>query len=339
MAWGRRRSATLSPAEIERAWRRGLCAAVAGDWPVTETWLERIVEADSDDMDAYHALGRLYRQQGAIGRAIRMHQNLLLRVDLPRPLRAEAMFELARDFEEGGFSERAAATFQELLEEHPRHVEALRRVIPLLMEQREHARALALIRKLRRGSPDEAAHLEIEVLLSRAKSCADEGDLDGARQSVKRCLRRDKACARAWSMLGEIEAERGKTSRALDAWRRAALADPERARDLYPKLDASFAARGKGGEYESFLREILSRRPDDLIARIALARALASRGEAKAAIGELRVGVEVAPEDLQIRVELGRRLLASDQEGEALKAYSSLLEQIEGDGAGGEKTS
>ena len=131
MAWGKSNASKIKPGEVAAAWRRSLRASVAEDWASAETWLERIVEADSSDLDAYHALARLYRRQGAIGRAIRMHQNLMLRTDLPKEARGEALFELARDFEEGGFTERAAASYEELIDSQPRHAESLERLVPL----------------------------------------------------------------------------------------------------------------------------------------------------------------------------------------------------------------
>jgi len=336
VAWGSNDATKLKPEELAAAWRRGLRAAVAEDWATAETWLERVVEADSGDLDAYHALGRLYRRQGAIGRAIRMHQNLLLRPDLPKKPRAEALLELARDFEAGGFTERASASYEEFLDSQPRHVEALEHLIPLLQELREYPRALALCRRLRRREARDADRLEVGLLLAMARARADEGDHDSARQALKRCLRRDKNCGAAYAQLGQLEAERGKTAKALDAWKRAARTDPLLARELYPKLDAGFAANGKAGDFEAFVREILSTRPQDEFARIALARALGSRGESIAAIEELARAIEVAPRAISLHAELGRQLLAANQESEALKAYAELIGQIERDEAGQE---
>jgi lipopolysaccharide assembly protein B len=331
VAWGRRNAALRNPEEVTRAWRRALRAAVGGDWHTSETWLERIVEADSSDLDAYHALARLYRKHDAVGRAIRMHQNLLLRRDLPKAERAEALIELARDFEAGGFMERAAASYEEVLDQQPRHIEALERVIPLLQQQRETTRALVLVRKLRRHEPESAQRLERELLLSQARNSLDEGNHDSARKALKRCLRRDKSCGPALAMLGELEAERGKSARALDAWKRAAVADEDLAAELYSKIDAGFAVRGKSADFQALLREILATRPGDLKARIMLARSLATCGEQAQAIEELAQAIEIAPSALALRAELGRQLLAANQEAEALKAYAKLIEQIEHD--------
>lgn len=331
MALGRRskRPNARKADSVDAALRRSLRAAVASDWPAAETWLERVVEVDSTDLDAYNALARLYRQQGAIGRAIRMHQNLLMRGDLEGDQRTEALLELARDFDAGGFSERAIASYEELLDAQPRNREALERLVLRLHELREFPRALSLIKRLRRLDRATADAAELEILLSLAQSQLDEGDHDGARASLKRCLRRYKTCGPAWAMLGRIEAERGKNAKALEAWRRGVLGDPEMGPSLYPKIEAGYSARGKPQDFEKFLNGILADRPTDHAARIALARTLVSRGQGSEAIEELARAIEVAPEHAGLRVELGRQLLASGQESEALKAYAGLLDALE----------
>ena len=173
MAIGRRRPVVdpRKAGSVEAALRRALRAAVGGDRPSAETWLERIVEADSADLDAYHALARLYREQGDIGRAIRMHQNLLLRAGLSKAEKNEALLELARDFDDGGFSERAIASYEEVLDAQPREAEALE------AEMEEHA--------------EESQRLEF---LTEQRS-----DLVEARDDLRRAIR---------ETLGALEAAR-----------------------------------------------------------------------------------------------------------------------------------
>mgnify|MGYP005851594637 CR=1 FL=1 len=322
----RRQEARKSP---DRAWRRALAAAVEGRWETTETWLERLVEADSDDLEAYHALARLYRRQGAVGRAIRMHQNLLLRPDLEGGARIEAMDELARDFDAGGFVGRAIASYEEVLARRPRDARVLERLVELHADQGERTRALALVRRLRRRNPELAHRREIELLRAQAEAAHAEGDAIAARRTLKRCLRRDPGCAGAWTLLGQIEAERGKDARALEAWKKAATADPTRAAPLYPRIEATFAARGKPLEFERFLRDLLERRPGDRAATLALARSLGSRGDSAAAVEELERAIAASPDDCALRAELGRQLLTAGYEAEALKAFQDLLGTIE----------
>jgi lipopolysaccharide biosynthesis regulator YciM len=62
-----------------------------------ESFIE-VVKVDPQTVDLHFALGSLFRRQGEIDRAIRMHQNLLDRPDLPADKRRAAEFELAPVF-------------------------------------------------------------------------------------------------------------------------------------------------------------------------------------------------------------------------------------------------
>jgi len=140
--------------EFDRALRRSLRASIEGDPARAQTWLERAVELDSSDVDVYQALARLYRDRGEVGRAIRMHQNLLLRDDLERGERARVKLELARDYEAGGFLERALATLEELLEERPRDPEVVEEMALALLSRGDRARSATLTAHLRRLDPE-----------------------------------------------------------------------------------------------------------------------------------------------------------------------------------------
>ncbi len=55
-----------------------------------------VVKLDPETIELHFALGSLFRRRGETDRAIRMHQNLLNRPDLPDDERLHAMFELGR---------------------------------------------------------------------------------------------------------------------------------------------------------------------------------------------------------------------------------------------------
>ena len=78
-----------------------------------ESFIE-VVKVDPQTIDLHFALGNLFRRQGEIDRAIRMHQNLLDRPDLPPDKRETAVFELAQDFHRAGLLDRAEDLFTKL---------------------------------------------------------------------------------------------------------------------------------------------------------------------------------------------------------------------------------
>ena len=95
------------------ALRRALLLVVEREFDAAQEILAGVVRRNSDEIDAYLALARVYRLQGEIGRAIRIHQNLLLRRDLDEEQRTLALAGLAGDFRQGGFLRRAIAGYEE----------------------------------------------------------------------------------------------------------------------------------------------------------------------------------------------------------------------------------
>lgn len=333
MRWprgGRRRA--VSREERERAYRTALQATLDGDLDAAEAELGAIVRVDSGEVDAYLALGRLYRRRGEVGRAIRIHQNLLLRTDLSHGQRDEALLGLARDFRAGGFLQRAIAAYQEVLERGAGGRESLEALVRLHADAREHTKALAVLRRLGKEGGDAGAEVEARLLVEAAEAAHAEGRSDDARKALKRALRRQPRLALAWARLGELEAERGRPKRALAAWKKVVEVDRRSAARIYPRLEATYAALGRPREFETLLRGLLAERSGDAAARLALARHLAARGEADAALAELAPLLQASPDDLPAQGARASILLAEGREADALKAFEELLRSLERQG-------
>ena len=65
------------------------------------------VQNDPDTTDLHFALGNLFRRRGEFERAVRVHQHLLQRADLPAAERHRAQHALAQDFLKAGLFDRA----------------------------------------------------------------------------------------------------------------------------------------------------------------------------------------------------------------------------------------
>lgn len=65
------------------------------------------VQKDPDTSELHFALGNLFRRRGEYDRAVRVHEHLLARGDLPKPDRERAQHALALDFLQAGLLDRA----------------------------------------------------------------------------------------------------------------------------------------------------------------------------------------------------------------------------------------
>ncbi|MBW2289626.1 MAG: tetratricopeptide repeat protein [Deltaproteobacteria bacterium] len=315
--------------DVDAILRSALLATLDRDFDRAEELLADAVRIDSSGIESFLALGRLFRMRGEIGRAIRIHQNLLLRADLEVDQRVEVLVDLGTDFRQGGFLRRAIASYEEVLSRDPKHLVALRALFHLLADVREFGRALEVARRLSRIEGDKSGHREAELYVDMAVAAHREGRNDDARKAVKRAIRKDRDLVRAWIELGDLEAERGRTKAALAAWVRVPEVDPASGEQVYPKLETAYSALGKGRDFEKLLRTFLDERPDDSAARLALARALAARGEIDDGVSELRRIIESDPGDLEATAALGRVLLAEGRDAEAAHLLGEVLDALD----------
>lgn len=309
--------------------RSALLAVLAHDYDEAERLLVAAVEMNPRGVEPFIALARVFRARGEVGRAIRLHQNLLLRADLAPAQLVDALVDLAADLEAGGFDQRAIASYEEALGHDSKRIDALTALVGLYEQQGEHGKALETSRRLARVDPTGAPERESAVRITLAEAALADGQLDQARRALKKALRIDAGSARGWIALGSVEAERGKPKAALAAWARVPRIDRAYGPDVYTRLAATYAALDRARDFEDYLRGLIEEEPEDPHARLALARALAARGGADDAMVVLRELIDQHPDDLDGRATLCRLLLASGREAESPPELAGLLEALE----------
>jgi lipopolysaccharide biosynthesis regulator YciM len=324
----RGRAAESSAREFDALLQRALFAILDHDPETAERALTDAVRVDSDAIDAYIALCRFYRSRGEVGRAIRLHQNLLLRKDLDAAERVKVLLELAQDFHAGGFLRRAVASFEEVISHEPRHSIALAALVELLADLQDFPRSIILERRLAKIQGRDRTG-EASMCVRMGEHEREEGRANSARKAAKMAVRRDSRCARAYILLGQLEADRGRDKLALAAWAKVPTLDRELAVEVYPMIEAAYAATNRARDFEGFLRAQVEEQLGDDGATLALSRYLTSRGDSDLALIELKRLLDRSPKNISARAVLGRSLLAAGREEDALREYSSLLDLIE----------
>jgi lipopolysaccharide biosynthesis regulator YciM len=305
-----------------------------------EEILARAVGSDADAIESYLALARLYRMRGEIGRAIRVHQNLLLREDLGKEQRLMALADLGEDFCRGGFKERAIACYEDVILDDKRDLKSLRALVQLYAQTGRYSQAIEHSRRLSRLEGSERGDEEARLTVEMAKAQYAEGHHDEARRSIHRALRCNKHCVAAWVLLGDLEAERGRAKAALAAWSEVPRLDRASGPLVYAKLEATYAALGRIRDFEGYIRGLVEELPTDGDARRALASLLAARGDIDAGIAELNRLLGADPDDLETRAELGRMLLADGRVGDAARQHALMIDTLSRRGLlGGEEKS
>src|SRR5438045_2333328 len=106
-----------------------------------------IVTFDPETADLHFALGNLFRRRGETERAIRVHQNLLARPDLPLEQQVQARFELGQDYLKAGLLDRAEETFNQL-SDTSYSAQARRALLEIYQREKDWSRAIEAARAL-----------------------------------------------------------------------------------------------------------------------------------------------------------------------------------------------
>ncbi|MBK8687428.1 MAG: lipopolysaccharide assembly protein LapB [Betaproteobacteria bacterium] len=189
-----------------------------------ESFIE-VVKVDPQTVDLHFALGSLFRRQGEIDRAIRMHQNLLDRPDLPADKRQTALFELAQDFHRAGLLDRAEELFTRLDGspfEHP----SLAFLLSIYEQEKDWPKAIAVTRRMealaRQPYHKEIAHYDCEL----AQAALLKSDFATARTYIEQARAEYKASPRATMLAGDMAAQQGDHARAIEEWQKIETQNP-----------------------------------------------------------------------------------------------------------------
>jgi len=189
-----------------------------------ESFIE-VVKVDPQTIDLHFALGSLFRRQGEIDRAIRMHQNLLDRHDLPPERRTMATYELAQDFHRAGLLDRAEELFTKLDGTAYEHA-ALGHLISIYETEKDWPKAVAATTRMEAIAKQPYFREIAQYHCELAQAALLRSDAAAAQAEIDRALAGHRACARANLLAGDLKAQTEDWKGAIDAWQRIESQNP-----------------------------------------------------------------------------------------------------------------
>ena len=177
-----------------------------------------IVTLDPETAELHFALGNLFRRRGETERAIRVHQNLLARPDLPEQQQAQARYELGQDYLKAGLLDRAEETFNQLTDTLY-GAQARRALLEIYQREKDWSRAIEAARALQESG---AGTRQREIAQFHCELAHDQllrTNPDGALVELEHALASDRKNVRASILTGDAWLAKGDPEAALNAWR------------------------------------------------------------------------------------------------------------------------
>lgn len=225
------------------------------------------LEVNSDTLDTHIALGNLLRRNGEVDRAIRIHQNLLSRLSLPRRHLHHAHLELARDYISAGLLDRAERLLQDLvLESVEQKQTSLKHLLEIYQDEKDWEKASEVAKGMlpRRSLLSSSVQGDQQVLLALshylceiAESCVESNDLQRARGLLKEAVEYDKNCVRASMLSGEIEWRAGNYKLAIKVLKRVRFQEPEYIPETVELLHKCYLSMDDRAGLHTYLRDCM----------------------------------------------------------------------------------
>jgi lipopolysaccharide biosynthesis regulator YciM len=207
----------------------------------------QVARLRSEAADVYMALGEMFRAKGEIGRAVRIHQNILARPDVPRELHLQAHLALGKDFQTGGLLDRALRQYEKALMIRSDHVGALQASLRIREQSHEWVEAEELLSRLEQIQGD-ALHLHRAYLFAEMADSFFDQDYEKAQAHSRRALELDASCAHAHIVLIRSYLKQGDDRKAEAALKDMVTSAPEHLHLLSPVLisyDSFYLRSGK----------------------------------------------------------------------------------------------
>ena len=216
-----------------------------------------IMKLDPESIELHYALGNLFRRRGETERAIRVHQNLLARPDLPAEHQAQAQYELGQDYLKAGLLDRAEETFNKLVATN-QSVQARRALLEIYQREKEWTRAIEAARGLQESG---AGSRQKEIAQFYCELAQDElvhTHPDAALVMLENAVAADRKNVRATMLMGDVHLARGDTEAALLAWRRVEQQSVPHVALVAQRLMDGYRSLGRPQEGVSLLKFYLT---------------------------------------------------------------------------------
>jgi lipopolysaccharide biosynthesis regulator YciM len=224
-----------------------------------ESFLQ-VAKENPQTVELQFALGSLFRRRGEVDRAIRMHQDLMNRDDLPADQRREASLELAQDFFKAGLLDHAEQVLAKMAEVDP-SPEVHSHLLDIYIQEKDWEKAIAAAKRLeataKRNYQKEIANYYCELAITDHV----HGRGAQAAEHLGQALEANRKCVRANLLRGEWLANEGKHESAIDAWKAIEQQDPAYFGLAAEGMVESYKALGQPGEGLQLLRGLQYRYP------------------------------------------------------------------------------
>ena len=187
----------------------------------------KLVESNWDTIDMQFTLGKIYRKNGEMDKAIKIHQGLIARPSLPEHYRSAILQELGYDYLGAGWFDRAEGLFKEVLIQDEKSGEARHNLILIYQQEKDWFKAIEIAVDLYAENPSVIGPMIAHYYCELAEVCKTKGDITQLLNNAEKALKYDAACVRASILLADQAKATGDDKKAIELYQAIEKQDAE----------------------------------------------------------------------------------------------------------------
>lgn len=216
----------------------------------------RSLELTPETLPLHISIGKHFRTQGEVDRAIFMHQNLMAHPELSDKLSERVVYELAKDYQAAGLYDRAEALFKQLLNSKSYGLKSRKLLLNIFEREQDWQDAIGAASAI-----DLKRHPEFRVRLAQyhcelAEMHRQSRAVLDARQQLLHALSIDKACVRAYLELAKLERDQANYRQAIHYLRELVALSPADISLALPLFFECSRESDSFDQYQTYLQKV-----------------------------------------------------------------------------------
>jgi lipopolysaccharide biosynthesis regulator YciM len=287
--------------------------------------LKSAANQDSDNVDAHIRLGDLFMQKGDVERALRIHENLALRRNLPAADERKVYRTLVRDYLRTDRKVKAIAIIEELVHMDKTDVHSRERLLELYIETGAWEKAEELLREFGRDPSQRGAAARLYAAFGRARARVQPDEAKGWFESA---IRLDAQALEARVGLGDLQLAQGQIEAAIKTWNDVVSVAPDKNSLVRDRLERAYFEAGRFEDVMQLYEQLLRKVPNDAGLAVALADIYQKKEDLPAALRLLERCCARADGELVARIALAGLYLDKGDAGQCRKVLADLVNRL-----------
>ena len=221
-----------------------------------------IIEIDDDTIQTHLALGVLFRRQGKIDKAIKLHENIISKPDLEENYYFQTLNELGENYYAAGIYDKAEEIFLKLKEVEAHKISSLEKLIKIYEYLSQWEQALKNLEELSKvDNGNNLINSTSHYYCQLSQDLIDNNNLNKAADYLRKARENNPKSIRQMYLSSIIALEKNKLNSALDLYEEMTTENPVGHFILLPML-LNRANREEKEIIENKLIQMVSANPE-----------------------------------------------------------------------------